>query len=110
MAQFAKFFGQRRKALGYILAAVAELVVQAVPQTNPQNALVLHAVVAILGLFVVHGVPNDPPSLDEELEALLHGDATLPSPVAAAAPAYTLPSVPAVVSAVEDLSGKHGTA
>lgn len=70
------FLAERRKAIAYLFTALAELIVQAVPQTNPQNALLLHAVIAGLGLFLVHGVPNEPaPSAAQVLTDLVVGDA-----------------------------------
>lgn len=71
-----EFLAQRRKAIAYLFAALGELVVQAVPQSTPQNALLLHAVIAVLGLVMVHGVPNEPaPTPAQILTDLVVGDA-----------------------------------
>lgn len=76
------FLGQRRKAVGYVLAAAAEYVTQLLPQANAGNAQVLHAVVLVLGLALVYFPANDAVQIDD----LIKGDdvpkhaATAPAP------------------------------
>lgn len=76
MSAIGSFLGQRRKAVAAILGAAAELITQAVPQTNEQNALLLHSVLAIITVFMVHATPNDGPadSVQSFIDDLVHGD------------------------------------
>lgn len=85
MSKFIQVLGQRRKAIAALLGVAAELITEAVPQTNPQNALLLHAVLAVVTVFMVHATPNDgkpADSVQEFIDDLIHGD-----PKHAAAPA-----------------------
>lgn len=83
------FLGQRRKAVGYVLAAAAEYVTQLLPQANAGNAQVLHAVVLVLGLALVYFPANDAAQKDAVgsfIDDLIKGDdvpkhaATAPAP------------------------------
>lgn len=60
------FIAARRKALGYIVAAVAEYITQLLPQSNAQNAQVLHSIVLALGFLLVY--------LPENVKAAAAGD------------------------------------
>jgi hypothetical protein len=70
------FLGQRRKAIAAVLGLGSELIAQAIPQTNSQNALVLHSVLAAITVFMVHATPNDAPtdSISEFVDDLVKGD------------------------------------
>jgi hypothetical protein len=76
--------GTRRKAIAAVLGVAAELITQAVPQTNPENALVLHSVLAVITVWMVHATPNDPPidSISEFVDDLVKGDQPKHAPVA----------------------------
>lgn len=70
------FLAQRRKAIAALLGVSSELITQAVPQTNEQNALILHSVLAVITVWMVHASPNDTPtdSISEFVDDLVHGD------------------------------------
>lgn len=81
------FLGQRRKAVAAILGAAAELITEAIPQANSQNALLLHSVLAFITVFMVHATPNDGPtdSIASFIDDLVNGDPKHAVPAAPAA-------------------------
>jgi hypothetical protein len=83
MKQVLAFLGARRKAVAAILGVASELIAQAIPQTNEQNALVLHSVLAVITVWMVHATPNDPPidSISEFVDDLVKGDPPKHAPV-----------------------------
>lgn len=93
------FFAARRKAIGYTLAALAQLITEAIPQTNSQNALLLHGILAVLGFVMVYTPANDstkPDSVEAYLDQLVRGDEPKPAAPAAVADTATLPALPPV--------------
>lgn len=96
MSQVFAFIASRRKALGYIVAAVAEYVTQLLPQANAGNAQVLHGIVLALGFLLVYlpenvkqAVAANSPAINSFIDGLVSGDTTPKH--SAAAPVVSAP-------------------
>lgn len=102
MSEVLAFVAARRKALGYIVAALAEYVTTLLPQANPGNAQVLHGVVLLCGFLLVYLPSNDveDPSVSQLLDSLVKGDTSPPKheappdPPTEPSPRSDLPPVP----------------
>lgn len=97
MSGLLAFVAARRKALGYIVAALAEYVTTLLPQANAQNSQVLHSIVLALGFLLVYLPENvkaaaAEPDVQQFIDQLAKGDS--PNKHEAPAPPPPLPGPP----------------